>query len=173
MTQKNPRPLPVISDEMRERQKHRLLRNREVDPITGCWIWKLAITSAGYGQTSLFSVPWPAHRLSYFLFVGPFDPALDVDHLCRVRACCNPEHLEAVPAKVNLLRSTNHVVAQVEATHCPQGHPYDGNNLHVRPSGRRACRACQREWSTNRYRRIQSGEHVPVPRAVYEKRDVA
>lgn len=173
MVQRNPRPLPVLTVEQRARQQVRLQRNVEVDPASGCWNWKLGLSVGGYGTTAMYGKTWPAHRLSYFLFVGDFDPALDIDHLCRNRRCCYPEHLEPVPARVNLFRSTNHIVSQLTATHCPKGHPYDAENLHVRPSGRRACRACQREWSNDRYRRIRSGEHVPVPRAVYEKRNVA
>lgn len=168
MTQRNPRPLPVIDDETRERQKERLLRNRRVDPVKGCWIWQLALTKAGYGQTSMLNAPWPAHRLAYFLFVGDFDPSLDIDHLCRVRACCNPAHLEPVPAKVNLLRSTNHVAAQVKATHCPKGHPYSGDNLVIRPSGRRGCRACIDQWKKES---IERRAGLPItPRVTHCKR---
>lgn len=172
MAQRNPRPWPTLNDSERERLKARLLDRMNPDPLTGCWNWKLALRN-GYGSMFMCGKSWPAHRVSYLLFVGPFKTSLDIDHLCRNPQCVNPDHLEPVDPKTNLFRSTNHVVQQVLATHCPKGHPYTAENLYIRPSGRRACRACQREWSSDRHRRIRAGEHVPVPRAVYEKRDVA
>lgn len=76
----------------------------------GCWEWTAAIDAHGYGR---FGVPgrtradWRmrlAHRVSYETFVGPIPEGLDLDHLCRVTACVNPEHLEPVSRRENVAR---------------------------------------------------------------------
>jgi hypothetical protein len=67
---------------------------------------------------------------------------LTIDHLCRVRHCVNPDHLEAVTCRENLLRGETLQAANVAKTECPQGHPYDEENTYVYPNGRRDCRTC-------------------------------
>lgn len=93
-----------------------------------------------------------AHRVAYELVVGPIPDGLQLDHLCKVRKCVNPAHLEAVTCGENIRRGdTGKAAAEVQSskTHCPQGHPYSGDNLaHYRGRhGRRyrACRICRRE----------------------------
>lgn len=118
-----------------------ILDRLPVNPETGCWEWQ-GKRSNGYGQTSLGNRMVYVHRLTYLVYVGPVPDGLEIDHLCRVRHCANPAHLEAVTAKVNVNRGINH---ESEKTHCPQGHPYAGENLYVNPSsGNRACRSCHR-----------------------------
>ncbi|MGI5247775.1 HNH endonuclease signature motif containing protein [Dactylosporangium sp. CA-139066] len=89
------------------------------------------------------------HRASYQAFVGPIPPGLHIDHLCRQRSCGNPEHLEAVTPRENLVRG-NAGSNQLRKTHCPQGHPYDESNTYHGKKGR-FCRACGRE-ATRRYK---------------------
>lgn len=63
-----------------------------------------------------------------------------IDHLCGVKACVRPEHLEAVTQGENVRR------AAARKTHCPKGHPYSGPNLYVRPgTNNRLCRSCMRK----------------------------
>jgi hypothetical protein len=69
-----------------------------------CWLWTGARTHAGYGLLTINYANHYAHRWSYELHVGPIPPGLDLDHLCRVRHCVNPEHLEPVTRKTNLNR---------------------------------------------------------------------
>lgn len=107
-----------------------------------CWLWLSAPRGIGYGgfyvgngKTAL------AHRVSYELAKGPIPGGLDLDHLCRIRLCVRPEHLEPVTAQVNNLRGVGVASANVRKSACPQGHPYDKENTYA-ALGRRACRAC-------------------------------
>ena len=120
---------------------------------SGCWIW-MGQLRGGYGRIKLggrkgkaFSV----HRLTYEHFRGPMPEGLEPDHLCRVRCCVNPWHLEAVTHRENGHRGNigKHLSSR---THCPQGHPYDEVNTlayQKRSGGRpgvlyRMCRECSR-----------------------------
>jgi hypothetical protein len=83
----------------------RLLSRIEIDPETGCWEWQGAKATKGYG---LFRGDGPmvrTHRYSYEHLVGPIPDGLTLDHLCRNRACCNPEHLEPCTAVENIQRA--------------------------------------------------------------------
>jgi HNH endonuclease len=73
----------------------------------GCWIWVAAVSDTGYGCASLQTYPRSyeqAHRTSWRIHRGPIPEGMDIDHLCRVRACINPEHLEPVAHTVNVRR---------------------------------------------------------------------
>lgn len=85
-----------------------------------------------------------AHRYAYEHFIGPIPEGLQVDHLCRVRNCVNPDHLEAVTCRENVLRGDGVAAANARATHCPQGHAYDEANTYTWTNGGRHCRACAR-----------------------------
>jgi hypothetical protein len=71
---------------------------------TPCWIWLLSKNAAGYGVTTVSGVCTTAHRAVYQTLVGPVAPPLQLDHLCRVRSCVNPDHLEPVTAAINVRR---------------------------------------------------------------------
>lgn len=88
----------------------RLLDKVEIDPVAGCWLWTAAKNNGGYGMFT-FTTGWrrSAHRVSYETFVGPIPDGLQLDHLCRVRHCVNPDHLEPVTAAENTRRSPIHV----------------------------------------------------------------
>lgn len=94
-------PRPVIE---------RFLEKVEVDP-SGCWLWTAKRNSKGYGifwtgpKTKERAGTWNrAHRVAYRLFVGPIPDGMLLDHLCRVPGCVNPDHLEPVTNRENLLR---------------------------------------------------------------------
>lgn len=64
------------------------------DESSGCWLWKKATCSRGYGAIQLgVGVTGKAHRVSWELFRGPIPDGAFVLHKCDVRNCCNPEHL--------------------------------------------------------------------------------
>lgn len=115
-----------------------------VNTPSGCWEWLGKLNEDGYGSFYENKIVHRAHRWSYESIVGPIPDGLEIDHLCRNRACVNPEHMEPVTHAENVRRGKSHEVNR-KKTHCPQGHPYSGDNLYVSPKGYRACRTCQRE----------------------------
>jgi len=121
----------------------------------GCWVWPGAKSGGGYGVAWYAGAQQSVHRVVYALYCGPVPEGLDLDHLCRNRACANPAHLEAVTRAVNLQRGTGPEVTRVRhaaVTACPQGHPYDeGNTIMKKHSGKRACRACENARRRRKY----------------------
>lgn len=110
---------------------------------TECWLWAAAIGPDGYGCFWALSSMVKAHRFAYESSVGPIQVGLQIDHLCRVRSCVNPSHLEPVTQRENIMRGTSPSAMHARKTHCPNGHTYEGGNLYLNPSGSRACRACR------------------------------
>jgi hypothetical protein len=101
-----------------------------------------------------------AHRFAYQMLVGPIPEGLTLDHLCRNTGCCNPEHLEAVTHRDNVLRGVSFAAVNAVKTECPRGHPYDSENTYIVPStGGRLCRLCQRDhkrrWKAKARHRLE------------------
>ncbi len=114
----------------------------------GCWEFTGRLDREGYGIQWVTDVGnRRSHRLAYEYFVGPIPDGLTIDHLCRNRACCRPDHLEAVTIGVNIHRGNTAAAINAAKTHCPAGHAYDEGNTHVRKSGQRECRMCMRDRS--------------------------
>lgn len=122
---------------------------------TACWEWSGHLNHAGYGDFNHGhrGVTRLAHRLVYEALVGPIPEGLDIDHLCRNRACVNPAHMEVVTRKVNVLRGESVAAANAAKGACHRGHPYDAANTYLRPDGKgRDCRTCRAEADRRRNR---------------------
>ena len=109
----------------------------------GCWEW-LAAKRNGYGILTINDKTKMAHNISYEMLKGPIPRGLELDHLCRNRACINPDHLEPVTRKTNILRGQGLAAQNAQKTHCVNGHLLSGDNLFPNPAkkGRRVCRLC-------------------------------
>ncbi len=108
---------------------------------TGCWEWQQVPGSHGYGKISIGGKQVLAHRWSYEHFISPIPDGLQIDHLCRNRRYVNPEHLEPVTPRENLIRGTRW---DFNATACIHGHEYTEDNSYLAPDGGRRCRECSR-----------------------------
>ena len=110
----------------------------------GCWLGQGFLNSAGYGRAKWYGRNWLLHRLVYELMEGPIPKGLTLDHLCRVRSCINPGHVEPVSAGVNTLRGETIPAAHAAKTHCHRGHEFTPENTYrFGPHTRwRQCKAC-------------------------------
>lgn len=116
---------------------------RFTNKTTECWLWLGAIKESGYAQIKLAGRSPMVHRVSYELAKGPIPAGLQLDHLCRVRNCINPDHLEAVTAAENVRRGTSVPGVNARKIHCKRGHQLSGLNLRIVKNGRE-CKICSR-----------------------------
>jgi len=135
--------------------RERFMAKVEYDPNGGCWLWAGANDGGrGYGRfrASHALATTQAHRASYLLFCDAIPNGLEIDHRCRVPACVNPDHLEAVTREENMRRADKsglayggnaHGARLTAKPHCPQGHEYAAN-LALTPKGWRYCMECKR-----------------------------
>lgn len=114
------------------------------DSKSGCWLWTGPLFGNGYARWARedrFSGRG-VHAVVWASIYGEPNDGLEFDHLCRVRRCVNPSHLERVTSKENTLRGVGPTALNKQKTQCPQGHPYDTDNTRWY-QGRRYCKACQ------------------------------
>ena len=123
----------------------------------GCWLWTGAKTRNGYGHIKIDGKLVLAHRASYEMHFGPIPNDSVIDHICRVRDCTNPNHLEAVSFQENVLRGVSFAAENAKKTHCANGHEYTEDNTIIRRGGGRDCRICQREAGKRYYRKSTYG----------------
>lgn len=128
----------------------------KVDKSGDCWLWKASLTYDGYGQFFIKGKRWRAHRWSYTQANGEIPEGLEIDHLCRVRACVNPAHLEAVTRRENQIRGDSPFGINARKDVCIRGHEFD--ELDWR--GRRRCGVCRREQKRAAYWRDRTTENT-------------
>lgn len=128
---------------MDEQTKKKFYERIVVDNDTRCWNWVGARTSSGYGNLLIDGKNFVAHRVSYELHRGRIPDGLNLDHLCRNRACVNPDHLDPVTQRVNLLRGETIPSKHAAKTHCPSGHEYIAENTAIY-NGSRYCKTCRK-----------------------------
>ena len=132
------------------------LRSRCVIDENDCWVWQGA-KSHGYGtvgrnQTGSTNV----HKVMYILHYGKYSGDVQLDHLCRNRACCNPDHLELVTHLENMRRGVSRCE---KLTECHRGHPFVDGSYYV-TGGRRVCKQCN-TIRLREYRQLKSRSKLP------------
>lgn len=118
----------------------------KIEPVTesGCWVWMAYCNKAGYGRVYVNGKVRNAHRAVYVVLRGPIPSGIELDHLCRVRCCVNPAHLDMVSHRENVLRGAGVMARQARQTHCKFGHPLYGENLFTTREGKRRCKKCRK-----------------------------
>ncbi len=122
--------------------RQRILKNSVPEPNTGCWLWLGDSVKGGYGRSAVKGRKWLVHRLSYRVFIGEIPDGLTIDHKCKMTCCCNPQHLEAVTMRENVMRGTSISKINAEKTFCSRGHEYTEENTYYYKDGRRECCIC-------------------------------
>ena len=127
-----------------------------------CWVWLGEQLKNGYGRVRRYSrnaegqTNFTAHRVAYELAIGPIPKGLEPDHLCRVRNCANPAHLELVTHKINCLRGVSFAAQHARQTHCVNGHEFTPENTarvtNPKRDAWRKCKTCHRDRQAKYYR---------------------
>ena len=137
-----------------------------VDKTDTCWLWTGSLTKKGYarriGHDGRF---WSGHQLAYILLVGEIPPDLVIDHLCRVRHCVNPDHMELVTPEENTRRGT----AARWLEDCPNGHP-PALYRRTLPSGKNICVQCRRDGDKRRHERQRKQRNAKTRANYYARK---
>lgn len=120
-----------------------------VDPLTGCWNWRRAVSSR-YGVSYFDGKRTSAHRAVYLSLGHTIPPGHELHHICKNKICVNPAHLTPMSILDHRHLEPKGTQEQSTKTHCPKGHPYDEANTHWKQRGDtgrmfRSCRACARD----------------------------
>lgn len=149
----------MAGDESRLDPMTRWHRRVSIDSASGCWIWAGHLTK-GYGAIRIGGGRRVgAHVFAWTEVAGRSIPeGHELDHLCRVPRCVNPDHLEPVVHRVNLMRGMSPAARQARQTKCARGHALSGSNLRRRRNGKRECRSCALD--TRRRHRRDNREQI-------------
>lgn len=137
--------------EVEELLPEKIINKFSPEPNSNCWLWSASTNNAGYGKISWNGKLKLAHRVTYELIKGTIKEGLELDHLCRTPLCVNPDHLEPVTSKENVLRGNGLASVNAKKTHCKRGHEFNQENTLLTKSGKRRCRVCDRETSRRYY----------------------
>ena len=139
-----------------------------VDKTNSCWNWTGHLNAKKrYGHIKINKKYFLVHRFSYELSKGKIPEGLTIDHLCRNTSCVNPDHLEAVTMKENLMRGIGACAINSRKTHCPQGHEYAEENICPSQIGR-VCKICRREQALKYYYKNRE-MHIEYGKKHYQK----
>mgnify|MGYP001582768879 CR=1 FL=1 len=132
----------VLGKRTVHRPIERFWRHVVIEPTSGCWLWTGARYPGGYGvmgrgRTDEGNIR--VHRFAYLHYRGDIPVGLEPDHLCRVRHCANPWHLELVTRRENFLRGEHPTAVRFRSGLCKYGHSMADA---YRDRGARACRTC-------------------------------
>lgn len=127
-----------------------------IDEEKGCWVWIGATDTSGYGHAKWKGQTLSVHRIVWLIHNGESPPEnMQLDHLCRVRSCCNPEHLEVVTPGENLRRGNSPSAIAARADQCRNGHRLS-ESRYISPSGKKmGCRLCRNERARQRRLRMK------------------
>ena len=116
----------------------------------GCWLWKGKVSAEGYGRVKCMGRETTAHHFAYALLHGSVPTGQHVDHICRVRACVNPAHLEAVSCAENLKRGVSPSAINRRKKLCIRGH----DNWKIEKSGFRRCQTCAKAQAARYFQQV-------------------
>lgn len=122
----------------------RVIVTRSLRDAGDHWIWQGSKDRKGYGNVWFGQKWWRAQRLAYWAFHGSLDKALTTDHLCRVHACVNPEHLRQITNRENVLIGVGITALNAKKRRCQNGHDLIPPNVYIDPHGWRYCKPCRR-----------------------------
>lgn len=131
----------------------------KVQVTDNCWLWNGFVAPTGYGRVKIHYKFRHAHRVIYELLVEEISEDLVLDHLCRNRQCVNPNHLEPVTVKENIMRGVGLASINAKKTHCKRGHAFDEGNTYTLKN-KRYCRICERAKTKRLRQQKRESSHV-------------
>lgn len=126
----------------------RIMRRVVVTPgplESDCWVCSLAVARNGYSRVRVGGRQLSSHAVMYESEIGPIPADREPDHLCRIRNCVRPAHMELVDHRTNTLRGSGPTATNARKTHCVHGHEFTESNTIAHANGKRNCRACRRD----------------------------
>ena len=129
--------IPLLTDE------DRFIEN--VDFTDTCWLWTGNLNDSDYGRFGSGKKSHRAHRWAWEQWVGPIPEGFDIDHICRVHRCVNPDHLEPTTQYINKMRGESPFALNKRKEFCPSNHEYTIENTYTSKSNMRHCRKCGAE----------------------------
>lgn len=112
-----------------------------------CWIWNGAVDAHGYGSILEKGKIKKSHRVSYIMFHGEIPKDVVIDHICKIKRCVNPLHLQVVTLGENTLLGDGPTAQNKRKTHCIRGHKLSGDNIYLYERAghtNRQCRICRK-----------------------------